>query len=324
MTAIYLDYNATTPVAPEVSEMIFQVLKENFGNPSSSHAPGREAKRLLEEARGRVASMIGAQPDEVFFTSGGSESNNWAIKGAAYALAETIFITVMHANNEVGTIEPIEDIGRIAREHGVLVHTDAAQSARKIAIDVKEMGADFPTIAGHKLYAPKGVGALYVKKGVKIEPLIHGAPQETGLRAGTENVAYNAGLGLACGLAKERLEGGSEKKSAGLRDRLHEGLKGILGERIALNGHPEKRLPNTLNLSFKGFSGADVLRSVPEILASTGAACHSDRVEPSAILLKMGISPEVAAGAVRFSAGAFTTGEEIERAIEIFSERFSR
>ncbi|MBM4386957.1 MAG: cysteine desulfurase [Deltaproteobacteria bacterium] len=376
MKAIYLDYNATTPVAPEVSELISRVFLENFGNPSSSHAPGREAKRLLEEARGNVASMINAQPDEVFFTSGGSESNNWAIKGVAHALrekgnhiiasaiehpavvnplrflesagyeitwlpvdgfglivpddlrkairAKTILVTVMHANNEVGTIEPIREIGRIAGEHGVLFHTDAAQSAGKVAIDVKDAGADLLTIAGHKLYAPKGVGALYVKKGVRIEPLIHGASQETGMRAGTENVAYDAGLGLVCSLAKDRLASGSEKKMSSLRDSLHHGLNGIFHEGIVLNGHPEKRLPNTLNVSFKGFNGAEVLGRLPAILASTGAACHSGRTEPSAILLKMGILPEVALGAVRFSAGVFTTEDEIDKTIEIFRESFSR
>jgi len=230
---------------------------------------------------------------------------------------ETILITIMQANNEVGTVEPIAEIGEVARERGIIFHTDAAQSCGKIPIDVNQLKVDLLTIAGHKLYAPKGIGALFIRKGVQIDSLIHGAGQEKGQRAGTENVPYMVGLGRACELAGQALsEFGTKVK--GLRDRLYQRVVDGLGpDRIYLNGHPERRLPNTLNISIRGIVGDELLSRVPELAASTGSACHAGSTEPSSVLLEMGLSRELALGALRLTLGRWSTREEIDTAAEL-------
>jgi cysteine desulfurase len=225
----------------------------------------------------------------------------------------TTIVSIMHANNEVGTIQPIREIAAIVKKHGALMHTDAAQSLGKISVDVGALDVDLLSIAGHKLYAPKGVGALYVRRGVKLEPLIHGAGHERGRRAGTENVPYIVGLGQACEVARASLPGATAKLKA-LRDRLWRLLYAALGEKIVLNGHPELRLPNTLNVNFVGHLGADLLAKTPEVAASTGSACHEGHIALSPVLAAMGVAPAVGQGAVRLTVGRFTTEEEIDRA----------
>ena len=370
MKPIYLDYNATTPIDPEVFEAMVPYFKENFGNPSSSHAYGKPAKTAVTNAREHVAKLIRAETDEVVFTSGGTESNNYAIIGTALAnikkgkhivtsqiehpairkpleyleekfnfktaylpvdefgmvnpsevkkaiTEETILITIMHANNEVGTLEPIEEIGQIAKEKGVTFHTDAAQSCGKIEVNVNKLNVDLLTVAGHKLYAPKGVGALYIRDGTQIDEFIRGASQEGGRRAGTENVPYIVGLGYACEIASDNLFNSSQNVKL-LRDRLHRNILDGLGEeRVKLNGHPEKRLPNTLNISIKGIVGEELLKRIPEIAASTGSACHAGSTEPSAVLLAMGIPKEQALGALRLSLGRWSTLEEVEEGAKL-------
>jgi len=373
MAPIYLDYNATTPLDPAVVESMTPYLREHFGNPSSTHEYGRMAHQAVEKARTQVAELIGAQPDEIVFTGGGTEASNHALKGVVFAKPtdggpwacdahiitsavehpatlqtcdflkrlgckitvlhvdryglvnpgdvtkaidrKTTLLSIMHANNEVGTIQPIKEIAAIAHEHGALIHTDAAQSLGKIPVDINELGVDLLSVAGHKLYAPKGVGALYIRRGVKLEPLIHGAGHESGRRAGTENVPYVVGLGMACRIARESLPQASERLRA-LRDRLWNHLQTGLGDQIILNGHPERRLPNTLNVNFVGHSGAELLQKVPEIAASTGSACHEGHVTLSPVLDAMGVSPDIGRGAVRLSVGRFTTEEEIDRAAQ--------
>ena len=363
---IYLDYNATTPIAGEVSEAMMPFILENFGNPSSSHAMGKQAKAALEKARSQVAGLLGCDSGEVIFTSGGSESNNAVLKGAAQSLKtqgrhivtteiehpaimnpcvflmengydvtfipvdryglvdpddikgaireDTLLISVMHANNETGTIQPIEEVGKIAGERGVLFHTDAAQSVGKIKTDVLQLGVDFLTIAGHKLYAPKGVGALYIRSGVEITPLIHGAGQEMGKRAGTENIILSVGLGAACELAMKGIE--KEKaRLASLRNRLHQSIISSVPGAI-LNGHPEKRLPNTLNISLPNANGGAVLEEIPDLCASTGAACHDRSVSLSHVLAAMGVSKETGMGAIRLTLGRYTTEAEIDQAAD--------
>ena len=371
---IYLDYNATTPVDPAVRDAMLPCLGEFFGNPSSGYLYGRAAREAVIRARQQVATFIGSSPEEITFTSGGSEADNQAIIGTALANAdrgrhiitsriehpavtntcryleeklgfrvsylpvdgyglvdpadvrraiseETVLITIMHANNEVGTIEPIEEIGEAARERGVLLHTDAAQSCGKIEIDVNRLKADLLTIAGHKLYAPKGIGALYIRRGSRIDPYIHGAGQESGRRAGTENVPYMVGLGTACRIAGESLPETGETLRY-LRDRLQAGLEAGLGkDRVRLNGHPEKRLPNTLNISLRGVAGEELLSSIPEIAASTGAACHASTTDPSRVLLEMGLERETALGALRLTLGRWSTEAEVDRAVELIVER---
>lgn len=367
MRRIYLDYNATTPLDPNVFEAMLPYLREHFGNPSSGHWFGAQAKAAVEHAREQVAALLGADPSEIVFTSGGSESDNWAIKGIAEAnrdrgnhiitsqiehpavlntcrylegqgfrvtylpvdgygqvdpddvvravTSRTILISIMHANNEAGTIQPIAAIGAMARERGIYFHTDAAQSVGKIPTDVEQLQVDLLTVAGHKLYAPKGVGALYVRRGTHIAPLIHGAGHEGGRRAGTENVAGVVGLGQACAIAAETMAETVERLRA-LRDRLHEGLATRV-EGLHLNGHPTQRLPNTLNLSFEGLDGNTLLAALPEIAASTGSACHAGITEPSPVLTAMGVPPEIAVGAVRFSLGKWNDQEEIDQAVEL-------
>ncbi len=232
----------------------------------------------------------------------------------------TVLVSVMHSNNEVGTLQPVREIAAVARERGVLVHTDVAQSLGKVPVDVNELGVDLLSVAGHKLYAPKGVGALYVRRGVDLEPLIHGAGHESGRRAGTENVPYLVALGTACRLARASLPAATGRLRE-LRDRLWERLRAGLGAGVVLNGHPERRLPNTLNVCFVGQTGADFLQAVPEVAASTGSACHEGKISQSPVLCAMGVPPEVGRGAVRLSVGRFTTEEEVDRAADLLVAR---
>ncbi len=361
MNPVYLDFNASTPVAPEVAAAMRPLLESHYGNPSSGHWAGQPAYAALEAARGKVAALLGCSTDEVVFTSGGSEANNLAIKGAFFAARgggnhvitsriehpatlepcrflerlgaevtylpvdgagrvdpddvrraitdRTVLVTIMHANNEVGTLQPIREIAAVAREHGVLMHTDAAQSVGKVPTRVDDLGVDLLSVAGHKLYAPKGVGALYVRRGVVLEPLIHGAGHECGRRAGTESAFLATGLGAACALA------GSDGRSDGirrLRDRFRSELAAAFGDGVVLNGHPVERLPNTLNVSFIGRIGADILARLDGVAASTGSACHAGRVGPSPVLAAMGVPTDVAMGAIRFSLGRTTTADEID------------
>ncbi len=367
---IYLDYNATTPIDPNVKDAMLPYLEEYFGNPSTTHAYGQPAKEAVERSRQQVTSLIGATVEEVIFTSCGSESDNHAIVSTALAnsykgkhiitmriehpavlntcryleerlgfkvtyvpvdkyglvdpedvrraiTGETILITIMHANNEVGTVEPVAEIGEIARERGILFHTDAAQSCGKIRVDVNELKVDLLTIAGHKLYAPKGIGALFIRKGIQIDSLIHGAGQEKDRRAGTENVPYMVGLGTACKLAGQALSEYGQKVK-GLRDRLYQRIVDGLGtDNVYLNGHPERRLPNTLNISIRGVIGEELLSRTPAIATSTGAACHAGSTEPSSVLLEMGLSRELSLGALRLTLGRWSTAEETDTAAEL-------
>lgn len=358
---IYLDFNASTPVAPEVAAAMQAVLEAPFGNPSSDHWAGEIARQAVEEARANVAGLLGCEASEVVFTSGGSEANNHALKGVFFATHAaqphiittqvehpaiinpcrflerlgatvsylpvdhygrvdpddvrraltpgTILISVMHANNEVGTIQPIEEIGRIARERGIVFHTDAAQSVGKIPAKVRDLGVDLLSVAGHKLYAPKGVGALYVRTGIQLEPLIHGAGHESGRRAGTENILLDVGLGAACRLAESLQQ---TQPTPALRDHFWSLLTAEFGERVVLNGHPVHRLPNTLNVGFRGKYGSEILHELDGVAASTGSACHSGSVELSPVLKAMRVAPEIGMGAIRFSLGRTTTKEEIE------------
>jgi cysteine desulfurase len=368
---IYLDYNASTPIAPEVAEAMKPFLSQHFGNPSSLHWAGIPAKEAVEHARKQIADLLKCHLNEIVFTSGGSESNNHAIKGIFFALKEkgnhiittqiehpavinpcrflerlgaevaylrvdrygevdpqdiqkaitpkTILITVMHANNEVGTIQPIEEISKIAKKHGIVFHTDAAQSVGKIETRVDELGVDLLSVAGHKIYAPKGVGVLYIREGTPIEPLIHGAGHESGRRAGTENLLLIVGLGKACEIAKRYL---SDDRILDLRERFWEFLQDNFGKKVVLNGHPVHRLPNTLNISFVGEVGAEILSELDGVAASTGAACHSGSVELSPVLKAMGIAPEVGMGAIRFSLGRTTTVQELETVIQLLKNAF--
>jgi cysteine desulfurase len=370
MRSVYLDYNATTPIDHEVAEAMSPYLYEHFGNPSSSHPYGVTTKRAVAAARAHVAAFLGCQTAEVVFTSGGTESNNYAIRGVAGAYPErgnhiitsaaehpavvqvcnwlenkgfritvlpvdefgltqpavleqaitpdTVLVTIMHANNEVGTIQPIAELARIAHRNGALMHTDAAQSVGKIPVNVDVLGVDLLSVAGHKLYAPKGVGALYVRDGVELAGLLFGAGQEGGRRPGTENVLELVGLGKACQVAGRDLDGIVADFKA-MRDRLHDGLLRELGSpSMRLNGHPERRLPNTLNLSFRGVEANVLLSEISEhVSASAGAACHADSVDISAVLRAMDVPLEWAMGAVRFSVGRGTTAQEIDRAVAV-------
>ncbi len=361
---VYLDYNATTPVDAAVLAVMKPYLEELFGNPSSSHYYGMMARRAIEEARAQVAALLHCATDEIIFTSGGTESNNFAIKGAALAgrhkgnqiitssiehpavtevcrylesqgfkvtylpvdddglvdpgdleqalTAATVLVTVMHANNEVGTIQPIEQLAAICSDHGVLFHTDAAQSAGKIMTDVGVLGVDLLSLAGHKLYAPKGVGALYVRRGVALQKLIHGADHELDRRAGTENVPEIAGLGKACEIAARDMDFNMRHMKM-MRDMLHDRLSESLDD-LRLNGHPERRLPNTLSLGFGGVNATTLLGQLQEVAASAGAACHVGSEVMSATLAAMHVPSRYAAGTIRFSVGKFTTADEIERA----------
>jgi len=369
---IYLDYNASTPIAPQVREAMLPFLAEHHGNPSSGHWAGAPAAQAVADAREQVAALLGCSPREVVFTSGGTEANNTALKGvveaagaerphivttavehpaivepcrylerhgadvtvvgvdatglvdpddiAAALRSETVLVSVMHANNEVGTIQPIAEIARVTREAGVLLHSDAAQSVGKVPTRVDDLGVELLSVAAHKFYGPKGVGALYVREGTRLEPFMHGAGHESGRRAGTENVLLDVALGAAAELA------GDLAWTLGvrdLRDWLWLQLQDRWGERVVLNGHPTERLPNTLNLSLLGRDGRAVLAAMPEVAASTGSACHSGGTEPSPVLAAMGVPREVGAGAIRLSLGRMTTREELETLVERLAEVLS-
>jgi cysteine desulfurase len=368
MPRIYLDYNASTPLLPEVLDAMRPYLDGHHGNPSSGHWASAPAKQAHEQARGEVASLLRVDPAEVVFTSGGSESSNWAIKGvvlrhlrehpgsrpkvicsavehpatlapcrwlegfgarthivgvdetgrvdpdevAAAIDDDTVLVSIMHANNEVGTIQPVEAIAERARARGVLVHCDAAQSLGKIEVRPRELGVDFLSIAGHKLYAPKGIGALYMRDGIVVDGLIHGGGHEGGRRAGTENVPYAVALGAACTLAER--DPPAEHLQA-MRDRLHRGIEEAFGGTTRLHGHPTQRLPNTLNIGFLGRLGPDVLAALEGVAASTGSACHEGETTMSPVLRAMGVAEESGFGAVRFSTGRATTADEIDRVL---------
>jgi cysteine desulfurase len=362
---IYLDYNATTPLADEAAAVMSRLQGEAYGNPSSGHWAGRPAREAVETARSQVATLLGCEAAEMVFTSGGTESNNQVIKGLFFASRQerpfhvitssiehpavlepcrfletlgalvtrlsvdrhglvdpedvrrairpgTALVSIMHANNEIGTIQPVAEIAAIARERGIVMHTDAAQTVGKLPVRVESLGVDCLSVAGHKLYGPKGVGALYVRRGVTLAPLLHGAGHESGLRAGTENVAPIAGLGAACALAHRWID---DNSIAVLRDQLWRSLQEAFGDRVVLNGHPTRRLPNTLHVSFLGRSGSEILAALPQVAASTGSACHSGSTSP--VLAAMQVAPDIAAGAIRFSLGRGTTRGEIEAVVEL-------
>ncbi len=364
MKPIYLDYNASTPVATQVFEEMLPFLREKYGNPSSSHDFGVACRAGIEKAREQLAILLGCEPSEIIFTSGATESNNMVIKGIAKAAgkgkhfitsriehpavlepcrlverfgyrvtylpvdrfgmvdpgdlekavtADTAMVTIMHSNNEVGTIQDIRELSRIAASHGVPFHTDAAQSVGKVRVQVDDLGVDFLTVAGHKFYAPKGIGALYIKNGRKLPPLLHGAGHERGFRPGTENAAFIAGLGEAAMMAAPIIESEGARQVQ-LGRNLYQGLKQA-GLKVHLNGHPEKKLPNTWNISFEGFDAISIMETLKGVAVSPGAACHGDLVEPSHVLVAMGVDRDLARGAIRFSLGRETTNDEIDEVI---------
>ncbi|NMO10310.1 cysteine desulfurase NifS [Methanobacterium subterraneum] len=372
----YMDHSATSPVDPEVLEAMLPYFKESFGNASTLYSLGREARTAMEKARKQVASLIGARAEEVYFTSGGTESDNLAIKGTISRLKgkgnhiitsaiehpaveetckylekngytvtylpvgedgivkmedlkestreDTILITIMHANNEIGTIQPIKEIGALAREKGILFHTDAVQSVGKIPVNVEDMNVDLLSISAHKLHGPKGVGALYIRKGVRIDPLFHGGGHERGVRPGTENIPGIVGLGKACQLAEENLDKNMEYV-ASLRDQL---IKGVLGsiEQSFLNGHPTKRLPNNANFRFSSIEGESLILQLDSkgINASTGSACSSNKLEPSHVLMAIGLEEVDAHGSLRISLGKENTPEDIDSSIVVIKEVVER
>lgn len=365
MKPIYLDYNASTPILPEVQNAMLPFLQEHFGNPSSSHDYGRQTQIAIQNARRQVADLLEAEPNEIIFTSGGTESNNLAIQGAAFANAkkgnhiittqiehpavmevckflenkgfrisylsvdefglvslvklkeelcdETILVSVMHANNEVGTIQPIEEISEILKGKNVIFHTDAAQSVGKIPVSVRELGVDLLSLAGHKCYAPKGVGALFVKNGISLQKILYGAEQEKNLRPGTENILEIVGLGKAAEIIDHELAD-NIKKMQFLRKFFIEKLQHDF-PKIKINGHPAKCLPNTINVSFPDQSAPEILAELKNVAASAGAACHSGINMVSTVLQAMQVPQNYAEGAIRFSLGWQTTQSEIEEAI---------
>ncbi len=371
MPDIYFDFNATTPVAAEVRDAMLPFLGGAFGNPSSDNPLGRAARAAVEAARAEVAALIGAQPDEIVFTCGGTEASNLAIRGAPLASgaaivtsaiehpateaccafleragrsvrrvrprpdgtvaagdmaaaidATTGLVTLIHAQNEIGTLQPVAEVAELAHAAGALLHADAAQSIGKLPVDVAALGVDLLSIAGHKLYAPKGVGALFVRRGVRLQPVLVGAGQEGGLRPGTENVAGIAGLGTACRLAREQLEATRAHLadlSALLLARLEARIPGLV-----LVGRGAARLPNTLNLLFPGVSGREQLRSCSRVMASTGSACHAGSEAPSAVLLALGLDPAAALGAVRLSLGRTSTRAEVEAGADDVADAWAR
>lgn len=373
---IYFDHNATTPVHPEVFKAMEPFYKEEFGNASSLHAKGRLARSAVDNARSIIGAFLGTGAEDIIFTSGGTESDNIAIKGACWAnqnkgnhiitsriehsavLAtckfmekngfkvtylpvdkygmvsagdlkkaitdKTVLVSIMHANNETGTVQPIKELAEICREKRVLFHTDAVQSFGKLAIDVNEMQVDLLSLSAHKIYGPKGIGALYIRKGVKITPLSHGGHHERKLRAGTENVAGIVGLGKAVELAAADREN-KNKRLAALRDRLYKGITESLGD-VSLNGHPTERLPGTLNLSFRYIEGESIMLNLDlqGVCVSTGSACTSGTLEPSHVLTAMGVKPEITQGSIRFSLGEGNTEEEVDYCISILPEIVKR
>jgi len=376
MKRIYLDHNSTTPLHPEVLEAILPYYKEAFGNPSTIHSFGQETRRATDEAREKVANLIGASPEEIIFTSGGTEADNVALKGVAAALekkgkhivtssiehhavlstlkylekrgykvsflpvdehgwldpkkvkeaitSQTVLISVMHGNNEVGTIEPISEIGEIAQKAGIYLHTDAIQTIGKIKVNVDDLKVDLLSLSAHKFYGPKGAGALYVRKGTRIHPLLHGGYQERRRRAGTENVAGIVGLGKAAEIASKEMVQQSRRES-NLRDRLEKMIKENINH-CRLNGHPTRRLPNTLNVSFEFIEGESLILylDLKGIAASTGSACTSGSLEPSHVLMAMGVPPEIAQGSIRFSLGRDTGKEDIDYTVEKLVEIVAR
>ena len=365
---IYLDHNATTPIATEVAEAMWPYLTSHFGNPSSDHPYGRAARAAVDLAREQVAALIGAHPDEITFTSGGTEANNLAIRGAAATLpagrhhlvtsavehpatTEPVRLlsdagwqvttlpvdplgridptaavglggvglgTFILTQNEIGTLQPVAELADHLHARGALVHTDAAQAIGKIAVDVNDLGVDLLSVAGHKCYAPKGVGALYVRRGTSIAPVLVGAGQEHGLRPGTENVAGIVGLGQACALAREQMAADAER-IRGLRDLLLAELTRQIPSVVRL-GDPDHMLPNTLTIAIPERIGADILAACPHLAASTGSACHSGQVTPSATLLAIGATPDVAAGTIRLTLGRHTTTEQIQSAAHMVAD----
>jgi len=370
MEKIYLDNNATTKMDHRVLEAMLPYFEKTYGNASSVHVFGRDAHVALDEAREKAAVLLRAKDTrEIIFTSGGTESDNFAIKGIAWALKDkgnhiitskiehqavlnpcqflekqgfkvtylnvdkygivdleelkksitdkTILVSIMYANNEIGTIEPIKEIVKIAKEKGVLFHTDAVQVAGKIPLDVENMGIDLLSLSAHKFYGPKGVGVLYLRNGVKITPLHHGGHHERNLRAGTENMPSIVGLGKACEIALDEMED-SAKKVGALRDRLQKGIEKNV-EFVRLNSHPSQRLYNTLNMSFEYLEGESIILNLDleGIGVSTGSACTSGSLEPSHVLTALGLAPEVAHGSVRFSLSKYNTEEEIDKVIEV-------
>ncbi len=369
MERIYLDYAATTPTHPEVLKVMLPYFTDVFGNPSGIHSYGQEAKGAIEEVRIKVADFIGARGEEIIFTSGGTEADNFALNGIVFAnenkgnhiitssiehhamvatckflekrglkitylpvdeyglvrpsdvkkaiTAKTVLISVMCANNEMGTIEPIAEIGQVAKEAGIYFHTDAVQAVGHIPIDVNELGVDLLSMSAHKLYGPKGVGALYVRRGTRLLPFMHGGGQERGRRASTENTPGIAGFGRAVELAKQEMSVEAERLT-GLRNKL---IKSLLEriDRTRLNGHPTKRLPNNVNISVDFVEGESILLNLDleGICASTGSACSSASLAPSHILLAMGLSPEQAHGSLRITLGKWTTEDEIERVLDV-------
>ena len=373
---IYLDHNATTPVAPPVLEAMQPYLTQHYGNPSSGHIYGRSARRGMDRARKQVADLIGTTPGRIIFSSGGTEANNLAILGALDAMGNgaspgdgpgkvvttaiehpavhepcaylasqgweveqvgvdaggrldlqameaalderTCLVSVMHAKNETGVIQPLKEVVEMAHKVGALVHSDAAQSVGKVPIDVSDLGVDLLSMAGHKLYAPKGVGALFVAEGVELSPVIHGSSHESGLRPGTENVASIVGLGEACRWAKETQQEEGRRQAA-LRDRLWQKLQDGI-EDLHLNGAREHLLPNTLNVRFPGTTAGDLLFQVPEIAASGGSACHSGDAQPSSVITAMGVDPQEALGSVRLSLGRCTSRAQIDKVARLLVE----
>lgn len=365
---IYLDYNATTPVAPEVAETMMPYLKDFFGNPSSSHWYGQQTKKAVEQSRQQLAKLLNCSPQEIVFTSGGSESNNYALKGYAFAnrhkgkhiitskiehpaivevckfletqgfeitylpvdetgrlkiqdlenaiRKDTILISLMYANNEVGTLQPVADISKLAKKKGIAVHSDCAQAVGKVPVNVEKLGVDLLSVAGHKFYGPKGIGVLYVRKGINLQKLIHGADHEANRRAGTENVLEISGLGKAAELAMQDPEKRMEKERE-LIQKLKLGLNN-LGQ-LQFNGNTNYCLPNTLSVSFKNLKAEEILSEMKNIAASAGAACHSDSVQMSATLAAMNVPMEYAMGTLRLSIGRFTTSIEIDAAINEIS-----
>ena len=366
---VYLDYNATTPVDPEVVKEMIPYIELFYGNPSSSYSIGRNNKEAIEKARGQVAELINCMPEEIYFTSCATESNNLAIKGIAFAYSDqgrhiitsaiehpavtevckylgsqgfeitylpvdqygrvdpgqvkdairqdTILITTMHANNEVGTIQPIDEIGLIAREKKIVFHTDASQSVGKIETNVNKLGVDLLTIAGHKLYAPKGIGALYIRKGTLIENLMHGAGQEKGIRPGTENVIHTVGLGKACEVALRDFKQNQHNMLVS-RDRLLDGLVARLGNKVHINSNLDNCLPNTLSVAFENVNAQELASFISsDVLISTGSACHSGETTISSVLQAMNLDFMTAASTVRISTGKNSTDEEIDFAINV-------
>ena len=366
---LYMDYSATTPVKKEVLDEMMPYLTDYFGNASSFHLFGRETKTALDKARKQIASLVNADPNEIFFTNGGTESDNWALQGAAFARKNkgnhiitskiehhailhtceylekvhgfevtyldvdadgivdleqlkreikdtTILVSIMYANNEIGTIQPIKEITEIAHAHGALMHTDAVQAAGNIPVDVKELGVDLMSMSGHKIYGPKGIGSLYMKKGVKIHNLIHGGAQERRKRAGTENIPAIVGYGKAAEMAKENMENHIAELTR-LRNKL---IEGVL-ERVPhtrLNGHRTNRLPGNANFSFEFIEGEGILLLLDQlgIAASSGSACTSGSLDPSHVLMSIGLTHEWAHGSLRLTVGDFTTDEDIDYILE--------